>query len=200
MQCRDSIPSLRLRKSRLKIHGSPTRFGKKIRQRKAIFKRHGRSKAWKRLKKIINKMIKFRREEYIDRHKILITSPDACRHFFRNVRTYNSSEKPQIWDIKSIRPNLSDADLAIKLSEYFTTISNEFLPLNSSEIPVSFPRELPILRPYQVSERIRRIKKPRSKIRGDIFPNLMTEYSDLLAQPLCDIYNTITETLTWPVV
>ena len=134
------------------------------------------------------------------KNKILITSPDACRHFFRNVRPYNSSEKPQIWDIKSICPTLSDADLAIKLSEFFNTISNEFSPLVPTDIPVSFPRDLPVLRPYQVSERIPRIKKPRSKIRGDIFPNLMTEFSDLLAQPLCDIYNTITETLIWPTV
>ena len=46
--------------------------------------------------------------------------------------------------------------------------------------------------------RIKNIKKPKSKIKGDIFPSLMTEYADLLAQPLSDIYNRITETFIWP--
>ena len=54
---------------------------KKIRQRKKIFKKQGRSKAWKKLKKITTKMIKFRREQYMERHKILITSPGASALF-----------------------------------------------------------------------------------------------------------------------
>ena len=46
--------------------------------------------------------------------------------------------------------------------------------------------------------RLKKIKKPRSKIRGDIFPSLVTEFCDILAEPLTDIYNTISETLVWP--
>ena len=48
--------------------------------------------------------------------------------------------------------------------------------------------------------RLKRIKKPRSKIRGDIFPSLVTEFSDILAEPLTDIYNQISTTLQWPAV
>ena len=90
---------------------------KKIRQRKKIFKKQGRSKAWKKLKKMTTKMIKFRRDQYMERHKILLTSPGASALFYRNVRTYNSAEKPAIWNVKSVKPELSDAQLAIGLSQ-----------------------------------------------------------------------------------
>ena len=74
---------------------------KKIRKRKAIFKSEGRSRRWKRIKKITAKMIKFRREKYMERHKLIITSSDSSAHFFRNVRAYNSPEKPEIWSVNS---------------------------------------------------------------------------------------------------
>ena len=35
-------------------------------------------------------------------------------------------------------------------------------------------------------------------VRGDIFPALMSTYGDLLALPLCNIYNCITLTKVWP--
>ena len=35
---------------------------KKIKQRKSVFKKQGRSKAWKKLKKLTVKMIKFKRK------------------------------------------------------------------------------------------------------------------------------------------
>ena len=46
--------------------------------------------------------------------------------------------------------------------------------------------------------RLKKIKKPRSKIRGDIFPSLVTEFSDIIAEPLTEIYNEISESLLWP--
>ena len=83
---------------------------------------------------------------------------------------------------------------------FFNRISNEFSPLNDSEVPRTFDRQLPELKRYQVAMRLKRIKKPRSKIRGDIFPSLVTEFSDILAEPLTDIYNQISTTLQWPAV
>ena len=68
------------------------------------------------------------------------------------------------------------AQLALDLSVYFNRISNEFTPLTQADIPKTFDRGLPVLRPYQVSQRIKNIEKPRSKIEGDIFPSLMSEF------------------------
>ena len=35
-------------------------------------------------------------------------------------------------------------------------------------------------------------------VRGDLFPTLVTRLSDFLAIPLCDIYNSVKNTLVWP--
>lgn len=57
----------------------------KIRKRKAIFKKEGRSKAWKKIKKICVRMIKYHREKYLESHKLLLTSPDSASRFFRRL-------------------------------------------------------------------------------------------------------------------
>ena len=137
---------------------------RKIRQRKPIFRRLGRCKAWKKMKKVTNQMIKYRRDLYLEKHKLIITDPDSSRHFFRNVRTYNMVERPKIWDIKTICPELTDEQMAEQLSHFFTKISVEFKPLLSSEIPSTYPRSLPRLLPFQVAGKIKSVKKPRTKI------------------------------------
>ena len=121
-----------------------------------MFKRHGRSKAWKRLKRITKNMIKLRRERYFEEHKIIISSPGASSTFFKNVRAYKTVEKPKIWDIRSVRPLLSDQELSRELSLYFNTISNEFQPLYPHQIPKTYSRTIPELSPYQVSGRNQR--------------------------------------------
>ena len=49
---------------------------------------------------------------------------------------------------------------------------------------------------FQVVGRLK-FKKNLSKIGGDLFPDLVNRYHDLLAVPLTDIYNTITRTGIW---
>ena len=140
------------------------------------------------------------KRQYLERNKLLLVHPDSSRNFFRNVRAYNTVEKPKIWDIRSLCPGLSDDQLSLELSVYFNKISSEFQPLKSSQVPKTFDRRLPVLQPYQVAGRIRSIKKPKTKIKGDLFPGLVTEFADLLALPLCNIFNEITSSLKWPAV
>ena len=60
--------------------------------------------AWKKYKKITDKMIKFRRNKYMEHHKFLITESGSSAHFFKHVRAYNLADKPK----KSRKLNLSD--------------------------------------------------------------------------------------------
>ena len=84
------------------------------------------------------------------------------------------------------------------MAVYFTKVSNEFLPLQPDEIPVTYDKELPFLELHEVASRIRYFKKPKSMVRGDVFPSLMTKYSDFFAIPLRSIYNQITSSKIWP--
>ena len=65
-------------------------------------------------------------------------------------------------------------------------------------MPRTTGRALPVLRPYQVAGRIRAFKKPKSMVKGDIFPALVHKYAVLLAIPLADIFNEVTRTSIWP--
>ena len=91
-------------------------------------------------------------------------------------------------------PGKTEEEVAELLVEHFNAISSEF------QIPVTNTKTLPTLLPYQVAGRIRAFKKPKSMVRGDIFPALFAKFGDLLAIPLCEIYNTITLTRVWLVI
>ena len=84
------------------------------------------------------------------------------------------------------------------LAEYFNSVSAEFSPLTEGDVPGGRLTPLPKLLLHQVAARIRRFRKPCSMVRGDVFPKLVTKYSDFFAIPLCSIYNKITTSKVWP--
>ena len=49
-----------------------------------------------------------------------------------------------------------------------------------------------------MSSRIKHFRKPKSMVKGDVFPAVITKYCDFFAIPLSDIYNEIASTGTWP--
>lgn len=95
-------------------------------------------------------------------------------------------------------PGMADIKVATEVAKHFNAISQEFEPLQASEIPCTFSEHLPVLQRYQVAGRIRSFKKPKAMVRGDLFPELMTKLADFLAIPLTDIFNTISATKVWP--
>ena len=45
---------------------------------------------------------------------------------------------------------------------------------------------------------MKKFRKPKSMVKGDIFPSTVTKFADFLAIPLTSIYNEVAETLVWP--
>ena len=91
-----------------------------------------------------------------------------------------------------------DGEVAEELAVYFNRISEEFYPLTTDQIPTTHHRALPLLRPYQVSSRIRHFRKPKSMVEGDVFPAVLTKFSDFFAVPLSDIYSKVAASGVWP--
>ena len=85
------------------------------------------------------------------------------------------------------------------MADYFNRVSSEFDELGPGDIPCTRDKELPQLHEYEVASRIRRFRKPKSMVPGDIFPKLVTRFADFIAIPLTDIYNCITVSRNWPV-
>ena len=145
-------------------------------------------------------MIRTRRDNYFAVQKKIILADDGSRVFFKNVKRYKSSDKPAVFDVKTLCPGDSDQAVAEKLAEYFNAISHEFSALEPRDIPITRPKILPLIEPWDLSRRIKKFKKPKSMVKGDIFPDLMTHYCDQLALPLADVYNKITVSYVWPSV
>ena len=78
-------------------------------------------------------------------------------------------------------------------------VSQEFDLLAPDQVPVTEDKGLPFLAVYEVAARIKYFWKPKSMVKGDIFPCLMTKYSDFLVIPLQSIYNVITSSKIWPI-
>ena len=122
---------------------------KRVKQRRGVFMREGRSKKWKRLKKLTGDLIRRRRNIYMDSQRI---APRWWRPlFFLNVRSYKSKENPKPFNIRYILTGKTNSQYLEELAVYFNTISNEFSPLEQSDIPITHHRLVEPLQPYQVS-------------------------------------------------
>ena len=169
-----------------------------IKKRRKVYDREGRSTRWKSLKKQSDKLYTARAAEYMERQRSNLTSPDASRNFFRNVRSYRSRENPPQFNVSDLYPELDDAAASEKLAEHFNAISNEFAGLDPSQIPTTSSIALPALSIAEVMGRLKSFKKPKSMVAGDIFPCLINRTAHVLACPLSHIYNCITESGEWP--
>ena len=71
-----------------------------------------------------------------------------------------------------------------ELADYFSSISQEFQPLQQQDIPRTYDREIHPLTPARVAERLRTIKTPTSTVPGDIPPDMIAVLADQLSVPL----------------
>ena len=175
------------------------RILKLIKDRKKIFMEAGgkRTPEWKEEKKRVAEVIKQRKRGYIDNQKEHLLSNDANRNFFKHVKNFSKFEKPREFDVREIVTG-SDVEVSEKLADYFIEVSREFEPLEPGDILAERPEGGRILERYEVAARLKKMRKPKSMVPGDIYPQLVTLFSDLLAIPLTSVYNEILRTYIWP--
>ena len=175
---------------------------KQIEDRKALFVREGgkRTEAWKQEKKRTNELIKKSKRGYMDNQRAHILAEDADRNFFKHVKNFSQLERPPIFDVRDLPvfKGLEDDVVSERLADYFNRISSEFSPLQEDETPSTYSEGMPTLRVHEVAARIKKFRKPKSMVPRDVFPQLVTQFSDFFAIPLVDIYNAITRTGVWP--
>ena len=169
-----------------------------IRKRRKVYDREGRSRKWKEMKAASDALCRKRCAAFVEKQKETLASSDASRAFFRNVKSFDSKEKPVVFDVREIFPGLDDLPVAEALADHFNAISNEFNGLPSSQVPESVPNSLEMLTPGDVVKRLREFKKPKSMVVGDIFPALVNRAAIPLAMPLTHIYNCISLSQNWP--
>ena len=167
-------------------------------KRRKIYDKQGRSAAWKKLKKKSDKLVRKRASNYFERQKASLLAPDAAKSFHKHVKAYKSREKASCFDIRDLYQGRTDEQVAEDLADHFNSISSEFDGLNAEEIPQSHSYSLPVLSVEDVRKRLISIRKPKSTVKGDIFPSLINRAATVLSVPLANIYNCITSTSEWP--
>ena len=173
---------------------------KMIQTRKRTYWGEGgeRTEVWREEKKRVAQAIKDRKRGYIQNQKDHLLAKDANRDFFKHVKNFSRFEKPRQFDVRSLMPGDSNEAVSEKLADYFIKVSQEFSPLEPGDIPAGKAEGREYLAVHEVARRIKTMRKPKSMVPGDVFPQLMTECSDFFALPLTCIYNEILTTHIWP--
>lgn len=178
--------------------GSTMNLSKNLKKRNRLYKKEERSPNWKTAKKHTDKLLSKSKNEYYNRIKDKLTEKDAHKLPYRAIMELKGGERPKPWDVSCLYPDKTEEDLVNMLADYFNSISNEIKPLQGQDVPTSWEKTYPLLAPYEVSQRIKSNKKPKSMVGGDLFPATVNKYHDLLAIPLTKIYNLVLHTQLWP--
>ena len=165
-----------------------------IRNRKREFKRSGRSARWRKKKEKCERMILENKQRYIERIKAKVKDAGNMKSFYQSVNMLGCGQATERWTINSMYPGATDSHISEVAADFFNSISQEFDGLGS---PVgNCAEKCPQM--YQIAAKLKHMRKPKSTVRGDIDPRLVTKYADILAIPLHHLYQQIFTMLEWP--
>ena len=175
---------------------------KAIRRRKRLFKREGRSEAWRRLKKETEDLIKHAKQERLETIKQLIKETNDVKGYYRAIKNFSTKEEKLPWDVRSLFPGKTDLQIAEIVAAFFVKISDEFVPLpgpldslSESDAALRVARSPSAT---TIARRLKKMHKPKSQVDGDIPPELVGENASGLSVPLAIIFRKVYETLQWP--
>ena len=123
-----------------------------IKKRRKIYDKEGRSARYKTIRKRSDKLSRDRASAFLKQQRLKMTSHDSARNFYRNVKAFNTREKPPEFDVRDLYPDSSDKEVAESLAAHFNAISSEFNGLSDSDIPSSIDLALPVLEVDQVAK------------------------------------------------
>ena len=170
---------------------------KKIDQRKEVYDTDKkRTDRWRHMKELTNRLIKEKKTEFIETIKKKAVDQKSTSMFYKAVTMFKDHEQPPKWDLTDLFPGEPALAAAEQAADFFNSISSEFQP-------VSMPTHGTITEVWRISKSeivtmLKESKKPNSRVAGDIFSDLISPNAEILATPLCDIFNAIIQTRTWP--
>lgn len=97
------------------------------------------------MKRRTAKLCKKRAAKYIESQKKVLLASDASRAFYKNVRSYQSKEKPPDFDVRTLFADKSDEEVSEGLADHFNGISSEFDGLSVGDILGTYEQHLPQL-------------------------------------------------------
>ena len=181
------------------------------RQVKREYRKNFRSDKYRRLKNNYDRKYKKAAEEYLEKH-VRSLKEDELGKAYQSLKKLgaqpgDSSDEGSFTLISHLESNLTTEESGEKIAEHFAKISQEFPPLGLNLLPESVKAkvtaptnlsEVPEISDYEMYRAIRKSKKPRSQVPGDLPRRLVKEFGPELAAPAATILRNIVQTGHWP--
>ena len=163
------------------------------------FFKHRKSLKYKEIKskykKLKKKSIRSFYTNFVSELKV--TDPGRWYSMAKKIGAVKESNDGEI-RIESLS-NLTNKECAEKIAQHFSEISNEYQPIDYSQLPCYLPAPPPPqVEEYDVYNRINRIRKTKSTLPIDIPDKLRNECAVFLAAPLTLIINSSLSESVYP--
>ena len=171
------------------------RIERLIRRKRRAFKLDGKTEYWKRKRDHADSEIKKNKVRFLEKVREGFKDTRNPKKFYSAIKLLKCEDAPKPWNVCSLFPGEEEAAVAEKSALFFNKISCEFEPVPPPPT-VNWEDKAPSYR--EVLTKIKAMKKPASKVKGDIDRRLVIKYPDLLATPLTIIFRSIYRHLSWP--
>ena len=180
------------------------------RRRLRIYTKKGKSPQYTKLKNLFEALQEKEITKYTQKIEAaaLEGSKGSSYSALRKLGVCDSETADNHFDLpQHLLDNLTPQQSAERIANYFTSISQEYEPLNITSLPPNIQNTMelaqhkfpgPSLEEHQVLDKIRHAKKPHSSIAGDLPVKVIKEFDVELSTPVCIIFNRITMTLKYP--
>ena len=168
------------------------------RTQREFFKRR-KSKKWKKLKKkfkiLKRKTIQKFYKNFVEDLKQ--TDPSKWYGMTKRIGAVNNMEHGDL--IVEELVGVNDDESAELIAEHFASVSQEYLPLDTSALPSFLPAPPPpTISELQVYKRLEKLKKTKSTQPIDLPFKLRKEFAPELAAPVADILNACLKQQKYP--
>ena len=161
--------------------------------------KHGRGgkfkKLWSKFRRMKRARIKNFNNEFVKELKT--TNPAKWYTMMKRLGGLDQMSRGRL-EIESLE-GLSDQECAEAIAQSFASVSQEYSPLDRSQLPTFLPAGQPEqVTVFQVMEKIKKLGKTKSTLPIDIPDKLRIECALDLAEPLADIFNSCLKTGSFP--
>ena len=163
------------------------------------FYKHRKSTKWKKLKRKFKKLKKQTARKFYDTfvNDLKSTNPSKWYEMARKIGAVNHSNDGDL-KVEALT-GLEDGESAEMIAQHFASISQQYLPLDTTALPAFLPAPLPPrIKELDVYKRLMKLKKTKSTQPIDLPYKLRKEFSPELSAPVSDILNACLEQQVYP--
>ena len=176
------------------------------RRKNREYQKHGNSIKYKRLKKEVKTKLREAAKKFLDKQTCLVASKNNSwlKHVKRLTARPGDQSSSSFHLPQHIEDGLSALESSNRICEFFSSISQEYTPLNVGSLPDHVQAKLaddpcshPYLADHVVHEGLKKGKKTCS-VPGDLPTKIVDEFLPELTAPIAAIYREAIATHTWP--